>query len=339
MVSVAARRQEDGLCQSPAEDLRSKAESKREFVQKFIRNLERAERQNTEEDRQWLHQVLRPQDPCFLTLAKLLVEPKYEGFVSLRCVVLRAIQMMLRFSVSMVASSGNPAAESANVGVLCFVELAGEPLARAAVSQVCAIAGGRWEDLLVCNALLVLAELGPDVVDPRLCLELVAIIERLPEREEELVEVALRMHSWGGPQREAIVEALVTHPHGSQVGAVLLTLINRGTPGRRVRAVKLVSGCIQHQRADRFVYPPDVPVLMEILLRELPESSPDESAFGSLAELYMALMHHYAEYRQHRRARLEEMLYELRCSELAVPDNVRRFCAQWLCTLRQAAGS
>merc|ERR1719401_1032078 len=122
-----------------------------------------------------------------------------------------------------------------------MVELAGRELANEAFVVVCGLADRLQEPLVACNALILLAELGPEAADEafgaRLSASLLDLFVALPDRADDLVEVALRVHAWGSAHREALLAEAVQHPGGRLLGEVLLQVINRANKGRRVRAV------------------------------------------------------------------------------------------------------
>uniref|UniRef100_A0A7S0ZQB7 SPIN90/Ldb17 leucine-rich domain-containing protein n=1 Tax=Noctiluca scintillans TaxID=2966 RepID=A0A7S0ZQB7_NOCSC len=312
-------------------DVQAKAAEKREIVQKLIRNLERAERNDGPVDRAWLKQIINPKDQCFQTLIKLLVAPKYEGFVSLRCVCLRAMQMMLRIATRIVVTANEASADSTH-GVQCFLELAGEKLAREAYALICNLVESREDTLLACNALLVLAEMGPQTVAPHLAKKLFALFMAVPERADELMEVALRMHSWGGERRSALLEAMVSHAGGRLLGEVLLQVINRGDGGRRARAAKILTGCLALPQGERLLYTNDVLVLIEILLRELPCTAGDVGGFEAHANCLLALTRRCGPAGSNRRGEFVQIIVDVRDDERN-PQAVRRTCTQMLASL------
>merc|ERR1719245_1365207 len=95
------------------------------------------------------------------------------GFVNLQCVVLRAIQMMLKMAVacaegerpaslnsSTVSAGASAERRLYNEGADYLRALAGDRLAREAVPALVRMADG-GQAVLACNAFLVLSELGP----------------------------------------------------------------------------------------------------------------------------------------------------------------------------------
>mmetsp|Transcript_22551 Transcript_22551/g.63171 ORF Transcript_22551/g.63171 Transcript_22551/m.63171 type:complete len:330 (-) Transcript_22551:142-1131(-) len=309
--------------------LRAKAEEKCEVVQAMIRQIEKALSKNGEQERQWLQTVIDRKSPCFQTLLLLLVEPKYKAFVPLRCVALRAIQIILRIATQMQQDP------DANVGMWCLVDRAGEDLANQVFREVAAMAEGpgageeQQPPLVACNALLVLGELGPAVLRPPLVLRLLDLFDALPERASDLVEVALRVHAWGGKPRATLLAAVVEHPGGKLLCEVLLQVINRADERRRLRALKVLAGCLAQPGSDGLLYTNDVRVLVEILLRELPAHATDAAAFACHAECFKAVAARCGAARAHRRGDVLQVLGDLSQDEQSEPA-VRGQCAEML---------
>lgn len=317
----------------PAVDaaLQVKAEEKREFVQDFIRSLERALASDGQQDRQWLRKIIDPSDPCFPTLIKLLIEPKYKGFVGLRCVSLRAVQIILRIAGQFV---GGRDADH-RVGFSILMKLAGEDLANEAFVEAGRMAQGQ-EPNVACAAMLLLGELGPEALPPNLLKQLLNLFVQLPERADDLVEVALRAHAWGGQHRASLLKHAVTHQGGQLLCEVLLQVINRADKKRRLRALKVLSGCLVLPDSDGLLYTNDVRVLVEILLRELPKHVEDEVAFGCHAECFKALTLRCDAARVHRREQAVQVLQDLCEDEHSTPA-VRSKCAEVLEAFGEAA--
>jgi len=307
--------------------LQAKADQKLEFVQAMIRQLEKAMKNYNEEDQLWLRNLIDPDDKCVFTLVKLVIEPKYREFISLRCVVLRALQIILRVAQSMVQG---PLQGDANVGRWCLVHLVGPELANQAISVVVGMANHEQiEPVASCNALLVLAELGPEVLAPELTRRLMDLFVRLPDRAEDLVEVGLRFHAQGGQQRAALLDAAVSHPGGSLLCEVLLQVINRADMRRRLRALKVLSGCLSRPSSERLLYTNDVRVLVEILLRELPNHAEDATAFAAYADCFKVVASIYAAARTHRRSETLQVFEDL-CEDERLPSDMREKCREVL---------
>ncbi|CAE8614208.1 unnamed protein product [Polarella glacialis] len=185
--------------------------------------------------------------------------------------------MLLRIACSLFSGS------DANVGMQALVELAGDELAREVLLETCQMAEREDEPLAACNALIVLAELGPKVFRPQLVPRLLDLLQALPDRAADLAEV----HAWGGEARSALLLGAVQHPGGKLLCEVLLQMVNRCDAKRRLRAVK-VSGlprlCISLATAR-----------VEILLRELPNHACDANAFVCHAECFKAARFHRRE--------------------------------------------
>lgn len=307
--------------------LQIKAEQKREFVQDFIRSLERALASTAQEDRQWLRKIIDPSDPCFATLIRLVVEPKYRSFVSLKCVSLRAVQIILRIAAHLV--EGWDADHSA--GSMILQNLAGEALANEALIEVLEMAQGA-EPNVACAALLLLGELGPEALNPQLLPQLLDLFVALPGRADDLVEVALRAHAWGGQHRRALLAHTISHPGGRLLCEVLLQVINRADKKRRLRAVKVITGSLASNGSERLLYTNDIRVLVEILLRELPNSASDAVAFGCHAECFKTLAQRCEVARTHRRVEAMQLLVDLKADFQSEPA-VRGKCSEVLAAI------
>lgn len=327
-----------GATDEPSAELQARAEEKREFVQSMIRNMEVAiKNSHKPEEKKYLKQIVNSEDPCFRTLINLLTLPKYAGFVALRCVVLRAVQMILKVAVNMVnpATQQNIAESDANSGMRVLQELVGKALAAQAFKELCIMVERTEQELVACDAMLVLAELGPEAFDVPGGLRVQRLLElfaALPDRAHELVEVALRVHAWGGANRQALLEAAVNHDGGRYMGEVLLQVVNRRSDRhRRLRAVKLYSGCFAMPNGAQFLYTNDKRVLVEILMRELPTySSPQE--FVCYAECYRALVAQCEMARSHLQQDALQLFGDLSEGELNPPE-VREKCKEVLALL------
>lgn len=308
------------------DELREKAEQKTEAVRQIVRNLEMAIRNDRPQDREYLERIIDPQNPCFRTLINLLVAPKYTGFVRLRCVVMRAVQMILKIAVNMVPGTMVP---DVHRGMRCLVEMAGEQLAQQAFPELRRLASNHDQAVVACDALLVLAELGPEALEPRLVRRLLDLFVSLPDRAEELVEVALRAHAWGGEARSELLQTAVSHPGGTSLGEVLLQVVNRGDEVRSLRAVKVLTGCLSCLGGQNILYTNDVRVLVEILQRELPKRAEAASEFACYAECLRALFACCDAARQHRHDEVVQLLEDLRDDE-SCDAAVRAKCAEVL---------
>eukprot|EP00933_Yihiella_yeosuensis_P005679 TRINITY_DN110245_c0_g1_i1.p1 TRINITY_DN110245_c0_g1~~TRINITY_DN110245_c0_g1_i1.p1 ORF type:complete len:351 (-),score=76.84 TRINITY_DN110245_c0_g1_i1:129-1115(-) len=311
-------------------ELQAKVDEKIMHVQSVIRNVEKACLNNTEEDRQWLSNIIDPKNPVFATLVKLLIQSKYKAFTSLHCVALRAIQMILRIASQLFLGSND-----ADIGMRLFVELSGQELASEAWPEICRMAEQQEEPLVACNALIVLAELGPKAFCPELVGRLMEVLQALPDRAADLIEVALRVHAWGGKAREALVNAAVQHPGGKLLCEVLLQVVNRCDAKRRLRAVKIFTSCLSiSDGGDSLLYTNDARVLVEILQRELPIHAEDATAFGCLAECYKVLAIKCEAARSHRRTEALQVFEDLREDE-RLESQVREKCSEVLAILEQ----
>lgn len=304
------------------------AQQKMERLQIFILDIENAMRKNTEDDKLWLEALVDPNDSTFQSLVSLLVEPKYAGFVQLRCAVLRAVQMMLRIAASMAIEGGIHPAQ-ANVGMLCFEELAGEEMAREACVVLRNMSASEEEIEASCNALLVLSELGPDVFEEALVLKLLDLFVSLPDRADELVEVALRFHAWAGRLRERLLVEMTSCSGGNILCEVLLQVVNRCLGARSLRGVKILAGCLQLDGSENLLYTNDVRVLVEVLERELPNHAGDAAAFVVYAECFKGLFRRYEVARAHRNAQIIQILKDL-CDDQQISPVVNEKCSEIL---------
>jgi len=323
LAAMASRQHPAVMAVDP--QLEAKAGEKCQAVQHMIRRIERAISNYAEEDRKFLHNIIDPCDTCLSTLVKIIVEPKYRGFVALRCVVLRAIQLINRVAVTSVTG---PHTLNANLGLVCLEHMVGDELTCKLLPVVIHMAErDQCEPLGACNALMMLAELGPEALAAELAPRLVDLFVRLPDRADDLVEVALRFHALGGNQREALLDAAVSRPGGSLLCEVLLQVVNRADVKRRLRALKVLSGCLCRPGSERLLYTNDVRVLVEILLRELPNHADDEQAFTCHADCFEALATRCEVARNHRRSDVLQVLHDLQEDERSTPITRNRCAA------------
>lgn len=316
----------------PSPDLQARAEEKRMFVEDMIRNLKEAIRNcHQPEEKKYLQQIIDPEDPCFRTLINLLTLPKYAACSSLRCVVLQAVQMILKVAVSSLAG-----AVDVNVGMKVLKELVGKKMAGHALQEICLMVDRTEQAMVACDAMLVLAELGPDAFDAdgsSRVLKLMDLFAALPDRASDLVEVALRAHAWGGATRVVLLEAAVTHDGGRYLGEVLLQILNRSPERmRRLRAVKLYLGCFEMPNGADFLYTNDKRVLVEILMRELPTYT-ITAEFLCYADCYRALVSQCEAARTHQQQEALQVLGDLEERE-ENPREVREKCTEILLLLR-----
>jgi hypothetical protein len=322
----------------PSPELQARAEEKRKFVQQIVQDLDQAIRNPRQpQEKEYLRQIINPDDPCFRTLINLLTLPKYAGFVALRCVVLRAIQMILKVAVNMLkpGSQQTAADQDANVGMKVLIELVGKSMAEQAFTELCLMVDRTCDALVACDAMLVLAELGPkafEATDGSRVTRLLDLFAALPDRASELVEVALRVHAWGGATRATLAEAAVTHDGGRYLGEVLLQMVNRGDRMRRLRAVKIYSSCFVVPNGTDFLYTNDKRVLVEILMRELPLYE-NAAEFVCYAECFKVLVAQCEITRDHKHRESIQVFADLGENELSPPE-VREKCAEVLALLR-----
>lgn len=240
----------------------------------------------------------------------IVLEPKYGTFARLQCVVLRCLQMMLRVAVGM---GRGPVTNDLNAGMWLFKELLGEGMARQAYPVLLDTSRSDEEPTLACDSLLVLAELGPQVLaEPSMIERMLELFLELPDRADELVEVALRIHAAGGKLRRNLLEAAVEHHGGKHMFEVLIHVVNRADRERRIRAVKVLTGCLLMPTGGAMLYSNDACVLVEILLRELPNSAEDSASFKVYATLIKVLVLQSNAARVHRHADVVQVLEDLR---------------------------
>jgi len=291
--------------------LQEKAKQKQEQVQHFIRSVERACEQNSEEDRQWLLQVIQPSNPCFATLVRLIYEPKYKGCLDLCACCLRAVQMLLRIARTMFEDS------DPNLGWKTFVELAGNTQAEQALPELRTLAEQKVDRVVASNAITVLAELGPIALNSALVPRVLELFEETPDRASDLSEVALRVHAWGGECREQLCSAIVgvNHNGGHLLVEVLLQMINRCDFKRQQRAAKVLTGCFILVEAKEWMYTNDSRLLVELLLREIPAKAEDPKAFRCFSNCAKALLSCSQAAASHRRDELWQVMEDLRHDE------------------------
>merc|ERR1719198_2352731 len=151
----------------------------------------------------------------------------------------------------------------------------------------------------------------------------------LPDRADELVEVALRLHAWGGEPRKQLIQVAVAHPGGRLLAEVLLQIINRSDEGRRLRAVKVLAGCLSKPSSENLLYTNDVRVLVEILMRELPCHAGDATVFNLYMDCFAVLCFRCPAAKIHRRLELTQVLEDIRDDDRN-PNLVREKCQEIL---------
>lgn len=315
------------MAESVDPDLEAAADQKRESVQEFIRCLEKAVNLNGAQDREWLQRLTDRENPCFATLIKCFTEPKYHGFLTLRCVALRAVQMTLQIAIMTVQGRTDH-----NVGLDALFELAGEELAHQAIQEAVNLAEQVEHPIAATNAMMVLAELGPEALYPELVPRVVELLEALPGRADDLSQVSLRIHAWGGEARGTLLNSIVAHPGGKLLCEVLLQMVNRCDLNRRFRALKIFVGCMGIDGSEGLMYTNDARILVEILLREMPNHTEDLTAFRCHAECYKALLFRYEVARSHRKEEATQVFQDIRDAE-GISDPVRAKCSEVLALL------
>lgn len=305
--------------------IQEKAKQKQEQVQHFIRSVERACEQNNKEDRDWLLEVIQPNNPCFATMVRLIYEPKYKGCLDLCACCLRAVQMLLRIARTMFEDS------DPNLGWKQFVELAGKTQADLALPELRLLAEQKVDRVVASNAITVLAELGPYALNSQLVPRVLELFEETPDRASDLSEVALRVHAWGGECREQLCSAIVevNHTGGHLLVEVLLQMINRCDFKRQQRAAKVLTGCFVLTRGKEWMYTNDARLLVELLLREIPAKAEDPKAFRCFSTCVKALLQCSQAAAEHRRDELWQVMEDLRQDDRLEPA-VRQDCAEVL---------
>eukprot|EP00929_Paragymnodinium_shiwhaense_P037773 TRINITY_DN20065_c0_g1_i4.p1 TRINITY_DN20065_c0_g1~~TRINITY_DN20065_c0_g1_i4.p1 ORF type:complete len:348 (-),score=90.29 TRINITY_DN20065_c0_g1_i4:70-1113(-) len=298
-------------CSEVSPELQKKALEKEEIVRRIIQNIERALKNNRDQDRQWLQAVCDPSDACFRTLVQLAVEPKYEVFVRLRCCALRAVQMLLRVAVTMVQEGRAEFASDASIGLRLFKEMAGDKLALQAFPIILDAARKHETPLLACDCLFVLAELGPEALALR-------------------CQVACRIHAWGGELRSQLLQAAAAHRGGKLMCEVLIQMINRADTMRKLRATKVLTGCLSMPSGETLLYTNDARVLVEILLRDLQNTADDVVSFTLFSDCLKAVISASDALRQEdKRQEFIKVLTMLQEDE-TVPPDVRQVAANVL---------
>jgi hypothetical protein len=310
--------------------LEAKAEQKHKFVQEMINTLEKAIRSSHQpEALSYLQQYAHPENKCIRELINLLIAPKYMAFVALRCVTLKAVQIILKVAVGFL-SQGQGNRDS---GMEAMRHLVGENLAAEAVQEFVNCANKTEEAGQACDAMLVLAELGPEAFEPALVTKLLELFAVVPERIAELGEVALRVHTWGGAARAELLQAAISHEGGIYLGEVLVQVANKGDKAHQMRAAKIFSGCFNLSNGSQFLHTNDKRVLVEQLLRELPNSAGNVTEFVCFAECYQALISHCEAARYHHQLEAIQLFEELGEDDQCPPE-VAMKCTQALAILK-----
>jgi len=106
----------------------------------------------------------------------------------------------------------------------------------------------------------------------------------------------------------------------------LLQVVNRADVKRRLRALKVLTGCLSQPGSERLLYTNDARVLVEILLRELPNQADEEQAFICHADCFKALARRCEVAREHRRSEVLQVLHDLHEDDCSTPI-IRDQCA------------
>lgn len=319
-----------------------KAKKKMEVVQNMIRSIEECQKLNTEEARSYLYKLVDPRDASFRVLVMFAVSPKYatslgQVYLRFQCIVLRALQMILRLAVTIRRHEGirrGDHPDACDVGMMCFMELVGNSeLAQQAFRHLTQLAMEHEDLVLAIDALLVLAEMGREALSqPALPMRMFDLHQDVLDRADELSEVALRLHSYGGKWRADLLEATLTHPGGKLLGEVLMHMVNRGDEQRQIRAVKILTDCLSMPSGDTFLYTNDVKVLVEILMREMQSTAEDSAAvanFLTFADCLQALVTCSVAAREHRHQEMVQVLGYI-CEARHLHSHVRGACSKVL---------
>lgn len=127
----------------------------------------------------------------------------------------------------------------------------------------------------------------------------------------------------------------VAHDGGRYLGEVLLQVVNRGDPIRRLRAVKVYSGCFAMPNGAQFLYTNDKRILVEILMRELPIHAGAAREFVAYAECYRVLVLQCQVARAHQYQSAIQ-LFDLIGDNAQNPMEVRNKCEEVLALLRSS---
>mmetsp|Transcript_50257 Transcript_50257/g.106786 ORF Transcript_50257/g.106786 Transcript_50257/m.106786 type:complete len:327 (+) Transcript_50257:74-1054(+) len=309
--------------------LQEKATEKLKTVQALIKGIESAFNNSTDEDKAWLRKIIDPSEDHGINLTRLFVEPKYRTFVWLRCAALRALQLLIR-----VARIFLPRDQDHNAGCAFFVELVDRDLATEAFNMAIGLTKGADQNLAF-GAIIFLTELGPEAFPlqelPSMVETYLGLFLDLSHRADDLVEVALCLHSWGDERRAELLRATVQQKGGRRLCEVLLQVINRGLDARPSRALKVLTGCLSLSGSDHLMYTNDVRVLVEIIQRELPAQAElaAHGDFACYANCYKALVMRSAPARVHCRDDMLEVLQSLE-SDPRCDAEVHRHCKEAL---------
>jgi hypothetical protein len=212
-------------------------------------------------------------------------------------------------------------------------ELVGDQMASKACDALALMVNGTEQALVACDAMLVVAELGPQAFDLRFVHTLMELFANLPDRAPDLVEVALRVHAWGGAVRAELLQAAVAHEGGRYMGEVLLQVVNRGDRVRQLRSAKIFTGCFCLANGSQFLYTNDKRVLVEILLRELPRYTRNVAEFVCFAECYRALVSQCEVARSHQQVEAIQLFEDIG-EEDRSPPMVTEKCTEVLAVLK-----
>lgn len=320
---VASSRQSTGSsirlsCGGNAEDHN---DERLEQVRRFLCSIESAMYSDDPETKQWLAKRVDPRDTCVRALIKIILHPKYRSQLALLCTTLRAVQLLLHVA-------NNLSGYGVSGGLDRLRELAGEPLAVQAVPQLRLMAAGP-QAFLACNSLLVLAELGPRGDFNREFLErLLDLLTELPERSEDVVSGALCVYTHQGSACSLLIDVMTSHSNGRLLGEVMLQVVNRCGSGYE-NALEVLTNCLYSPAGRDFLYSNDARVLLEILMRELPNHTREVVPFCRHANCLKALVLCSEPARGHRKDEVIALLEDLSRDDLSLPD-IRLKCREVL---------
>ena len=118
------------------------------------------------------------------------------------------------------------------------------------------------------------------------------------EEEDELYSASVHALLWvAWEAQEAVVEALFLEPAGAQLGLFLVKLLNRATGEfTTLPLLRLLDRLFADAATAGLLYANDVPVLVDVLLRQLANCRRDAPETAWRLSLLSGVLHHSAEY-------------------------------------------
>jgi hypothetical protein len=342
--------------------LAAKAKEKEEEVQAILTNVTKAMAKSDQEEapRRWLnnclYERLDERDNLISNLVKIAVSRRYRSFYRLRIMVLRAIQLLLRVAIEHKRPN-NPQATDGQVGMLCFRELVEqtqlieqfisvlkdtlckpEPVPSKPEDGTSVEDGLTPEKWLSFNALLMISELGQEELLNREVLH--RLLDLFQDFPQDLVDVVLRFHAYDASPyifRNMLSEIIVRHPGGSLLCEVLIQLVNKShadVGDRKLRATKVLTGCLALPSSGLVLHTTDARVLCEILLREITEAKdvPACSVFVECLKAFISSCRATLEDRHWER--LVDVMTEVRDRRTS-PVELQSSCSQLLAIAEQ----